>query len=273
MTRLIYAVRQFLPSMSSILVYWLVVVSLIVVAAMGLKETGKDTASLWGLPLRGFGGESREILVNAYLEMMYHAWTFITLPFACFIGMKPLVKSFRRDFDQFLRYSRSSRLFIEVSRESAICSIVVGLSLPFVAGVLWGTQHMGVNWHEGLHGLASCGGIILFVCVLIYLLASLGIAAEISLALAFVTPFFLTGLLAYLEKVETSAILRQILPLGLPYSTYTLLSSASCSFVDPNVRAGIVFALTVIAVRCLFAVKTRWLIVTTARDMHKSCRR
>ena len=270
MKRLAYAIRLFLPSFRWILVYWIITVLFIAMAGMGLKEKGRDAAVIWGLPLHGFGGEACEILKNAYMEMMYHAWTFVTLPFVCFIGMSPIIKAYRRDFAQFLRYSRSSRLFIEVTRVMAVLAVTGIVSLPFAAGILWGISFMGLNWHEALDVLISCGGTILFVCVLIYLLAFLSVPVEITVALAIVIPFFLTGLLAYLERVGSSANLRQMLPPGLPYSVYDQLPSNVGSFVNTNVQSGIVIALGIIVLRLLVVSRTRWLLATADSPLKQS---
>ena len=119
MTRLTRAARQLVPSTLWIFTYWVVSLGLLLVITMGLRATGEQSGTLWGLKLQGFGGTSDQILSNAFLEMMCHAWTVVALPFTCFVGLKPLCRSFRSDFTQFLRFSRSSRLLAEGRRISA----------------------------------------------------------------------------------------------------------------------------------------------------------
>lgn len=193
MNRWFSAVSQFLPPRSVLLTYWGMSLFLIVLAGMGLEETGEQEAALWGLPLRGFGGTSRDILQNAYREMMCHAWTLVTLPFVTFFGMGPLVRSFRRDFVLFLRYSRCSRLFIEAARLGALLAVMVLALVPFAAGAVWGLGQVGSDWRHALQGMAACGGCAVFLCTLIYLLAALAVSVEVTIALSLVTPFFLTG--------------------------------------------------------------------------------
>lgn len=259
MRRLLSATRQLLPSTRSILAYWLISVSFIAAAAMGLQETGTDAAALWGLRLDGFGGTPQETLRNAYLEMMYHAWTFVTLPFVCFVGMQPLARSLRRDFAQFLRFSRSSRLFIELCRIVALMLVVAIVSLPFAAAVVCGTWHPGLDWHGGLKGLVACCGTTLFITGFIYLLAFLTTPAEITAALALVTPFLISGVSTYLEKVNASANLQRMLPPGLPYFNDATHSSVAWALIHPNIRAGAIFVLGVIFLRLLAATRTTWL--------------
>lgn len=145
MKRLLLATRLLLPSSAWIISYWLLVSTFLVLVTTGMKATSDSTATLWGFRLAGFGSTSRQIQSMAFLEMIHHAWTILTLPFVCFIGLRPLLRTFRTDFGLFLRFSRSPCFFMETVRGLALVILIVVVSVPFVAAILWGTCGLDSN--------------------------------------------------------------------------------------------------------------------------------
>lgn len=261
MNRLMRGTRLLLPGFGWMGAYWAMTVVLLTLVSLGLEATGPYSGSLWGLPLQGgiggFGVKVDQILQNAYLEMMRHIWMIVLLPFVCFVGTKPLARSFHSDFEEFLSYSRSPRLFIEAARFLALGALVVGLFLPFVAGALWGMVLPGLDWTRALDGMASCGACLLFVSILVYLFASIGFPPEISSSLGLVAPFFLTGLIELLDKGGLDVV-RDLLPPGLPVSADI--------YSNPNLKVGVLFTLVAVSIRLLIAGRTRWLVTN-----HVSC--
>ena len=251
MRRLFLANRQLLPSLGWVLAYWLTAMTLILLVSFGLSSAGGEMGWLWGVRLGGFGHDSQDFLNSAYLEFVYHVWMVVALPFICFVGVQPLLRSFRNDFRQFLRYSRSSRLFVESARIIALAVVIVVTSLPFVVAVVWGRIRPGLDCTAMLDGAASCAGALLFVGILTYLLAALAVPGEIATCLGFVAPFFMSGILLVLTRHEQGSLVNY-LPSGLPYYvTYT----------DPNLRASAAFAAVVVVVRLVCAARTCWLTV------------
>jgi hypothetical protein len=258
MIHFLVAARKLLPSNVSITIYWLLTTFLIGFAALGLKANSDRTGTIWGVPLVGWD-ENSDVLQQAFREMLYHVWTFITLPYVCFYGMRPLVRSFRVDFVQFLRYSSSSRIFIESVRILAILAIVLVSLLPFMIGAICGMLHPGQSLNEAIFIVGTCGGTILFIATFIYLFAAIGSPGEIIIALALVTPFFLSGIKAYLEMQQSFRTAWLWLPPGLPY---TGLSRpwVTGAYLDNNVLAGIIIAIVIVVFRTLTVLRTRWLL-------------
>jgi len=254
MRRLTRVARQLMPSALWIITYWAVSLGLLLVIATGLRTTGEQSGSLWGLKLVRFGYTSDQILSNAFVEMMRHVWTVVALPFTCFVGLKPLCRSFRSDFTQFLRYSRSSRLLVEGGRLAAFLFTVLAVSLPFAAASLCGHLYLGLTWETVVTGGASCAAATLFVSVMVYLLASFGTPTEIAIGIGMPVPFFLTGLSELFAK-GGHVFLDTHFPIGLPYSVD--------SYTDMNLRVTVVLAVVALAGRLVAAVRTRWL--TTPR--------
>lgn len=250
MTRLTRAARQLMPSTRWIITYWVVSLGLLLAITMGLRATGEQSGTLWGLQLRGFGATSDQILGNAFLEMMQHVWTIVALPFTCFVGLKPLCRSFRSDFTQFLRFSRSSRLLAEGGRLAALLSMVMVVSLPFAVVAYCGRLHPGLAWDMVFTGIASCAAATLFVSVMVYLLASAATPPDIAIGTGMAAPFFLTGLSMFFERGK-HVFLHTHFPIGLPYSVD--------SYTDMNLRVTIVLALVGLACRLVMATRTRWL--------------
>lgn len=260
MKRLVVAARKLLPSSSSFINYWLLSGVLIGMVALGLRKTDEQSGTLWGLTLSATDwDEPGSVIQQAYREMIYHVWTVIALPYVCFFGIQPLVKSFRRDFVQFLRYSHSSRQFVESARILAVVGLVFAVSLPFLAGAALGRLYPGLNWDEALYLIGSCGGTILFIVALIYMLAAVGIRAEIIVAVALVTPFFLTGFREYLRIQHNASPIWHWLPPGLPYTGITRPWLSSYLW-NTNLLSGIGFAIGVLVLRLLAASHTRWLL-------------
>jgi len=251
MRRFLLATRLLLPSSASVIGYWLLVSAFLVLVTTGMKATSDTTATLWGFRLAGFGSTSTQIQSNAFLEMIHHAWTIVTLPFVCFIGLRPLLRSFRTDFGLFLRFSRSPCFFIEAVRGLTLLIVIVVVSMPFAAAVAWGRWWPGLAWPEVWSGLASCTATMLFIATLTYLLAVWRLPREIVVSLGMVTPFVVEGISMFVEKSNRLFLLNWMPP-GLPYS----IDSGS----DPTIRVALVFFLLVVTGRLLAAGHTRWLL-------------
>lgn len=251
MTRFGLAVRQLLPALPAVLAYWLVAGCLIAGIAAGLEPQGERAGTLWGLELRFPGHSSTEILCSAYREMLWHVWTLAALPAACFVFLRPLARSFRNDFEEFLRYSRSPRILVESARIAALLLAAFGLALPFAGGLLWGVLGLGLDGPAVLDGLGWSAGCLLCVGGLIYFLNSLRVPTEIAAALGFASLFILSGFWIFLDRGDHHA-LRDLLPSGLPYTVEVVTS--------PNLRSGLALSIGFLALRLILASRTRWLL-------------
>lgn len=251
MKRILEATGLLMPPLRWLAIYWAVSLLLMLLVSFGLEATDDHSGTFWGIKLSvQFGFSSQKALESAYFEMMRHVWLLLTLPVVCFIFTRKLVDTFRSDFTQFLRFSRSPCLFIETSRLAALSMLVLTLVAPFVVGSFWGLVRPGMDLKAVGNGILSCAGPTLFVATLIYLLLSLGFSTEIAKGCGLVMPFFLSGIANYLEKLEYESVNRFVPP-GLPYSV--------TEYNSPNLRAGVVFCMLVAAGRLLFAARTVWL--------------
>jgi len=244
------AIGLLLPSARRMVAYWLVVVAWVLVVSAGLEPTGARSALLWGLELRGFGMSAEEVVERAYLEMMFHVWTLVTLPFACFVAFRPLMRTFRGDFQQFLRYGRRSCLFIEGTRLGALAVTYAGVAAPFAVGGLIGRWRHGLGWVPCFDGVAACAGSILFVAVIVYLVASLRFPTEIASASGLLAPFLLTGISSAFDRADGQSS-GSLLPPGLPHSVE--------SHASPSLRAAFVYVGIVVLARLAVNLRTRWL--------------
>ena len=251
MKRLFVATRLLLPSSAWIISYWLVASAFLILVAVSMKATSDSTATLWGFRLVGFGSTSTQIQSTAFLEMVHPAWTILTLPFVCFIGLRSLLRSFRTDFQLFLRFSHSSCFFMETVRSLSLLVVIAIATAPLVVAILWGHLRPGLEWAEVRCGLVSCTVTVSFVATLTYLLASWGMSREIAVSLGLVTPFLMEGVSVFLERSDRLFLLNWTPP-GLPYS----VEAPS----DPAVRVALVFFLLVVIGRLLTAGYTRWLL-------------
>lgn len=244
------AIGLLLPSARRMATYWVIAVTWFLVVSAGLEPTGRRSATLWGMELRGFGETVEEIVERTYLEMMFHVWAVVTLPFACFFAFKPLLRTFRGDFEQFLRYGRRSSLFIEATRLGALAVIYAGVTAPFVVGGLIGRWRHGLPWVSCYDGVAACAGSILFVAVVVYLVASLRFPTEIASASGLLVPFLLTGFASAFDRADSQSS-GSLLPPGLPHSVE--------SHASPSLRAAFVYVGIVVLARLAVNLRTRWL--------------
>lgn len=228
MRRFLQALRLLLPSRRRVLAYWVLATGAALAVAFGLERHGARAGTLWGLPLRFPGATSEAVLRNAYVEMLEHVWTLCTLPTACFLALRPLLRSLQPDFRRFLRFSHGIGAFVESVRILAVLGVVGLLLVPFLVAVLVGVLGDGFDGTALRKELATLCVCTSFVCTLVFGLAALGLPADVSMATGLVVPFLATGIAAFLERSDFEGLFAA-LPPGLPYSVET-----------PHVRTGAV---------------------------------
>ena len=252
MSRFRGAVVLLLPSWSWIGAYWVIASTLLLAIGLGLKATGPlpGQGSLWGYPLHSdWGVLPEEILRKSYLELTYHVWTLVALPFVFIAAMRRLTMSLRTDFSQFLRFSRSSRIFIEGARIAALLSILLILCLPFSAHCLWALVRPGVAAQTSLDAFAAIASCTALLLAVVYLMAAIGVPMELVFCFGVVCPFLLAGFRQFMRRGGLP--LRDVIPPGLPYSVEGADSL--------GMQMGFWLAIAVVVCRLLANWRTRWI--------------
>lgn len=248
--RLFRTAKQLIPSFWWATFHFIAVLLVSTAVAFGLQPDGEQNAKLWGLHLRFPGLRAMQKMANCSVEMHQHAWTLLTLPMTCFVITKPVVRSLRPDFMQFLRFSSGSPLIVEVARVVAIATGVVLLLLPYVVGVALTRYILGPSLGSIADVLSSTIACTVFVCTLLYALASIGLPTEYVTGGSIATPFLLSGMSEFFQRsgAETAV---SLLPPGLPYTTN--------GFTGSQMQAAVIIAVATIVVRFICAASARTL--------------
>ena len=250
MKRLLIAMCLLLPPRQWIIGYWVVILALLATITIGLEPTGETTATLWNLPLINFGVTARQIQAQALIEMACHAWTLITLPMFCLFGLKPLLHSFRSDFRLFLRYSNSSRIFMESARLLSLSTLILIACAPLTVVMLWGYTTPGLTSTEVIGGMLSYIAPTLFIASLVYALGAIKVPYEMAVSIGIISPFLIEGVCTFLKKSGQIMFLNYMPP-GLPYSIDTLSS--------PALKTALIFYSLMIGIRLMANVRTQWI--------------
>lgn len=249
MKRYAQAVKLLTPPWGWIGGYILATTAVAIAVATGIEIDNDRGSTLWGLQLVFFGGSPQEVAKIAYLEMMYHLWTLVTMPMIGFVFLVPLVRSLRADFQQFLRYSASSPIFIEISRVLVVLGVTAVLLVPFAVSLIAGVGLVGFQLSLLAAGLVRLVVCTLFVCTIVFAFSEMTSIEGLPATIGAVTPFLLTGIATFLERSDFDR-LWSVLPPGLPYTVER-----------PHLNTGLWIVGAVFAARLVWSVATGFYVI------------
>ncbi|MBQ3351199.1 MAG: hypothetical protein IJG38_12440 [Thermoguttaceae bacterium] len=170
-------VLHFLKVVSLLISQWYIIVIYLTINIIlsflivnGFEITGPNSAEFWGCQLSGFHITGKGIVEGAFLEFCNHTW-WITLFFIpLFFGN--FRKTWDIRFENFLKFSIKSPLYMESARVLSVMITLSILILPFILDAVLGEIKIHLEWQSFYYVLFSNVSSIVFIVAVYYFVVS-----------------------------------------------------------------------------------------------------